>query len=176
MASPKLPALAALCCSAQPSDPERCPLDPAFLSNGSFSSCQLSGAPARLTASVSAADTRMPTFLGCDGERTRSPGWGHPEGLHLAASSGAWLSGECQDAKHFLSFSLRRQGEMSLEADMTGAGEGTGSAGPRGKAWPCQGQGGGREGGTGSVRGQEWAGVSGRSKEGHLSSKTKTAG
>ena len=155
MASPKLPALAALCCSAQPSDPERCPLDPAFLSNGSFSSCQLSGAPARLTASVSAADTRMPTFLGCDGERTRSPGWGHPEGLHLAASSGAWLSGECQDAKHFLSFSLRRQGEMSLEADMTGAGEGTGSAGPRGKAWPCQGQGGGREGGTGSVRGQE---------------------
>lgn len=146
MASPKLPALAALCCSAQPSDPERCPLDPAFLSNGSFSSCQLSGAPARLTASVSAADTRMPTFLGCDGERTQSPGWGHLEGLHLAASSGAWLSGECQDAKHFLSFSLRRQGEMSLEADMTGAREVQVQLGPEARPGPAEDKGeGGRE-------------------------------
>ena len=86
------------------------PLEPAFLSNGSFSSCQLSGALARLTASVSAADAWMPTFLGCDRERTRSPGWGHPEGFHLAASPGARLSGECQEAKNFLSFSLMGAG------------------------------------------------------------------
>lgn len=82
-----------------------CPCDRAFPCNGSFSSCQLPGALARLTASVSVAAARMPTFLGCDGEHTQSPGEGHPEGFHLAASPGAWLSGECQEAKNVLSFS-----------------------------------------------------------------------
>lgn len=80
---------------------ELCSLDPAFLSSGSLRSCQLSEALARLTASVSAAAAWMSTFLGCDREHTPSPGWGHPEGFRLAATPGAWLSGECQEAENF---------------------------------------------------------------------------
>lgn len=72
-----------------PGDSEMCSLDPAFLINGSLSSCQLSGALARLTASVSAADAWIPTFLGCDREHTRNPGWGRPKGFRLAATPGA---------------------------------------------------------------------------------------
>lgn len=86
-------------------------LNPAFLSNGSLSSCQLSGALARLTASVSAADAWMLTFLGCDGEHTQNPGWGYPERFRLAATPGAWLSGECQEAKNLLSFSMQTGGQ-----------------------------------------------------------------
>lgn len=63
----------------------------------------------------------MPTFLGCDGEHTQSPGEGHPEGFHLAASPGARLSGECQEAKNFLS-SLTEQRDLSLEVDTAEAG------------------------------------------------------
>lgn len=121
MAPLRLPALAALHCCAQPRQLRNVPHAQAVLCNGSFSSCQLPGARARLTASVSAAAAWMPTFLGCDGEHTQSPGEGHPEGFHLAASPGAWLSGECQEAKNFLSSSLTGQ-QMSLEVDMAGAG------------------------------------------------------
>lgn len=94
-----------------PGNSEMSSLNPVFLSNGSLSSCQLSGALARPTASASAADAWMPTFLGCDGEHTRSPGWGYLERFRLAATPGAWLSGECQEAKNLLSFSMRTGGQ-----------------------------------------------------------------
>lgn len=73
------------------------------------------GPLARLTASAAAAAAWMPTFLGCDGEHTPSPG-GDSEGFHLAASPGAGLSGEREEAKNVLCCSLTGNWGQCLEA------------------------------------------------------------